>query len=149
MTNRLQVLFKHLLLNSVYGYSDKIFHIISKRVLCECVLPPDQVSIMFIFCTIIYSFTQYGSGICQQLTIYESERLLVKSLLHNEHNFQIQRRNMITVRSPVPTVCTLILVKSQATNVVLRADVQRDMKGTELKPLMKEALVVTSVSVYV
>ena len=55
---------------------------------------------------------------------------------------------MITVRSPVPTVCTLILVKSQATNVVLRADVQRDMKGTELKPLMKEALVVTSVSVY-
>ena len=56
---------------------------------------------------------------------------------------------MITVRSPVPSVYTLTLVKNRTMNGVLRAVVQRDMKGTELKARMREALVVTSVSVCV
>ena len=56
---------------------------------------------------------------------------------------------MIIVRSPVPSVCTLILVKTLTKTRVLRAAVQRDMKGTELKARMREALVVTSVSVCV
>ena len=44
---------------------------------------------------------------------------------------------------------TLILVKTLTKTPVLRAAVQRDMKGTELKARMREAPVVTSVSVCV